>query len=313
MTIRVYLNSLFKRAETSALLDSGTTENFINPDYARELKLPIEELTEPRKVFNVDRTQNCHGQITHYTDLEVRTGNQTQMMRFFLTNLGKQKVILGYPWFTAVQPIIDWAKGWIAYKQLPVVIKAKLWRPLMRAHTAAASDRQTLASKLAEKHTTQPLLIPSEYCQHTFVFSKAESKQFPPPREWDHAIELKPGHPEDMPRKVYALTQPEQEALATFLKEHLDKGYITESKSQFAAPFFFVKKKDGKLRPVQDYQKLNEWTRRHHTTPTHPRTHRKSLRGQPIHQVRYLLGIQQRANTQWRPVEGSIHHQSRPL
>jgi hypothetical protein len=43
-----------------------------------------------------------------------------------------------------------------------------------------------------------------------------------------------------MPGKVYALTQPKQEALTTFLKEHLDKGYITESKSQFAAPFFFV-------------------------------------------------------------------------
>ena len=27
-----------------------------------------------------------------------------------------------------------------------------------------------------------------------------------------------------------------------------------------ASPFFFVKKKDGKLRPVQDYQKLNEMT-----------------------------------------------------
>ena len=25
-------------------------------------------------------------------------------------------------------------------------------------------------------------------------------------------------------------------------------------------PFFFVKKKDGKLRPVQDYRKLNEMT-----------------------------------------------------
>jgi hypothetical protein len=68
-----------------------------------------------------------------------------------------------------------------------------------------------------------------------------------------------------MPGNVYTLTQPEQEALATFLKEHLDKGYITESKSQFAAPFFFVKKKDGKLRPVQDYRKLNEWTHRNAT------------------------------------------------
>jgi hypothetical protein len=27
-----------------------------------------------------------------------------------------------------------------------------------------------------------------------------------------------------------------------------------------ASPFFFVKKKDGKLRPVQDYQKLNNVT-----------------------------------------------------
>jgi hypothetical protein len=27
-----------------------------------------------------------------------------------------------------------------------------------------------------------------------------------------------------------------------------------------ASPFFFVKKKDGKLRPCQDYRYLNEWT-----------------------------------------------------
>ena len=27
-----------------------------------------------------------------------------------------------------------------------------------------------------------------------------------------------------------------------------------------ASPFFFIKKKDGKLRPCQDYQYLNEWT-----------------------------------------------------
>jgi hypothetical protein len=27
-----------------------------------------------------------------------------------------------------------------------------------------------------------------------------------------------------------------------------------------ASPFFFVKKKDGKLRPCQDYQYLDDWT-----------------------------------------------------
>ncbi len=31
-----------------------------------------------------------------------------------------------------------------------------------------------------------------------------------------------------------------------------------------ASPFFFIKKKDGKLRPVQDYRKLNEMTIKNH-------------------------------------------------
>ena len=37
-------------------------------------------------------------------------------------------------------------------------------------------------------------------------------------------------------------------------------GWIRPSKSPQASPFFFVKKKDGKLRPVQDYHYLNEHT-----------------------------------------------------
>jgi hypothetical protein len=35
--------------------------------------------------------------------------------------------------------------------------------------------------------------------------------------------------------------------LDKFLKENLDKGYFKPSQSPMASPFFFVKKKDGKL------------------------------------------------------------------
>jgi len=38
------------------------------------------------------------------------------------------------------------------------------------------------------------------------------------------------------------------------------RGTIRRSKSPYAALFFFIKKKNGKLRPVQDYQPINEWT-----------------------------------------------------
>ena len=38
------------------------------------------------------------------------------------------------------------------------------------------------------------------------------------------------------------------------------KGYIQLSKSPQMAPVFFIGKKDGKKRMVQDYRYLNEWT-----------------------------------------------------
>ena len=52
--------------------------------------------------------------------------------------------------------------------------------------------------------------------------------------------------------KIYPLAPKEQEPLEEFLKEHQEKKYIEPSKSPYASPFFFVKKKEGKLQPVQD-------------------------------------------------------------
>ena len=60
--------------------------------------------------------------------------------------------------------------------------------------------------------------------------------------------------------KVYPLNQTEDQAVQDFIKTELDKGYIQVSKSPYASPFFFIRKKDGKLRPVQDYQKINALT-----------------------------------------------------
>src|SRR6266702_1726681 len=52
----------------------------------------------------------------------------------------------------------------------------------------------------------------------------------------------------------------EDEAVQKFLHDELEKGYIRESKSPYASSFFFVRKKDGKMRLVQDYCKINAVT-----------------------------------------------------
>ena len=59
--------------------------------------------------------------------------------------------------------------------------------------------------------------------------------------------------------KTYNVTPEEQVELEKFLKENLEKGYIQLSQSPMASPFFFVTKKDGKLRSCQDYWYLNDW------------------------------------------------------
>ena len=65
-----------------------------------------------------------------------------------------------------------------------------------------------------------------------------------------------------MPRKgkVYLLLREEREEVREFIREQLRKGYIQPSKSPQTALVFFVGKKDGKKRMVQDYRYLNEWT-----------------------------------------------------
>jgi hypothetical protein len=74
MTVRCYLHSIAKRAEIVALVDSGATKNFLNLLYAKWLWLPIKMLKIPRKLYNVDGTENKVGELQHYMDLEMRIG-----------------------------------------------------------------------------------------------------------------------------------------------------------------------------------------------------------------------------------------------
>jgi hypothetical protein len=208
MTIRTYVHSKSKRAELVALVDLGATENFMNLQYAEYLQLPIKRFTEPRRLLNVNGTPNKGGTLQFYTDLNVQTGTQHTALRFFLSELGDNKVILGYPWFAAVQPRIDWKRGWIDHAQLPVILKAPdvikarfLPRTVNRPRPIRAD--QFYVGRIVidtERNATTPAKgIPTQYQQFTRVFSEDASHEFPPSHLWDHAIELKPGTPSTLP------------------------------------------------------------------------------------------------------------------
>jgi Reverse transcriptase (RNA-dependent DNA polymerase) len=91
------------------------------------------------------------------------------------------------------------------------------------------------------------------------VFSKESFDTLPKHKQWDHAIELVPGE-KPAGCKIYPLAPSEQKELDAFLQENLETRRIRPSKSPMSSPVFFIKKKDGSLRLVQDYRALNAIT-----------------------------------------------------
>jgi transposase InsO family protein len=139
---------------------------------------------------------------------------------------------------------------------------------IYREESTSVRATETISQRLAEafaknsesaKKKSLRDHIPESFWDYEDVFAKESFDSLPEHRKWDHAIELV-GDPQSPTRKLYPLSPAEQSQLDEFIKENLESGRIRPSKSPMASPFFFVKKKDGSLRPVQDYRALNNIT-----------------------------------------------------
>jgi len=104
--------------------------------------------------------------------------------------------------------------------------------------------------------------VPRAFHWHTKVFSEQQSQRLPEHTVWDHAIELLPGALAFLPGRLLRLPQNEIQEILKIVAEHLSRGTIRPGIGPYAANIFFIKKKDGKLCPVQDYCLLNKWTKK---------------------------------------------------
>ncbi|KAJ8488756.1 hypothetical protein ONZ51_g3361 [Trametes cubensis] len=139
----------------------------------------------------------------------------------------------------------------------------ELWYRKKKIRKINKSTEIAIAAKKDQKEKTLDKILPDFVKDYQQVFEKKASSRFPPSRPWDHAIEFKKDfdhHTKGSWRKIYPLTYTEHIELDKFIAENLEKDYIQKFKSPLASPFFFVTKKDGSLRPVQNYRALNERT-----------------------------------------------------
>ena len=107
----------------------------------------------------------------------------------------------------------------------------------------------------SEKETKK--LVPKQFHKQIKIFGKKMSERMLTRKIQDYAIKLKK---EFVPRKekIYLLFKEEREEVREFIQKQTEKRYIRPSKLLQTVLVFFVRKKNGKKKIVQDYQYLNE-------------------------------------------------------
>ena len=131
MKVPVSFRTRYAMANKRILVDSGATDNFIHPKFIKHLRVGMQELEHPMKIWNIDRTTNRAGRLTHFVDLLVQTKGQEKKMRFLVTDLGVEDVILGYPWLSTFEPQFSWKDATVDTNILPVIIRSPDWYTLI--------------------------------------------------------------------------------------------------------------------------------------------------------------------------------------
>jgi hypothetical protein len=134
-----------KNVETLALIDSGAGGAFIDQNYAKKLGFEIQKLDKPLRALNVDGTENKQGRITSYVDTTLTINGRITKERLFLAGLGKQRVILGFPWLKQHNPEINWRTGELfswRNSKAKRSFKIKRYGPLERAKKIGSTRNQ---------------------------------------------------------------------------------------------------------------------------------------------------------------------------
>ncbi|GLB45973.1 putative retroviral aspartyl protease [Lyophyllum shimeji] len=283
-----------------ALLDSGASGLFLHIRFVREHGITTRTLSRPIPVKNVDGTANAAGAITEVVDLVLRYNGHSERVVFAVTDLGEQDMILGYTWLKEHNPEIDWAAGTVSMSRCrPAARRAersgvpapepelddipelypdpdceddpppeanpetdpvpdsreadtmeegdRLLATALFGYPAAEEIRasQTTSQRLAEAFARNS--APKDFRDavpdylHDFRGLYSPRPRSMNSRSASNGTTLSNSNP--APRLARARS-----------------GRIRPSKSPMASPVFFIKKKDGSLRLVQDYRALNAIT-----------------------------------------------------
>ena len=243
-------------------MDSGCTHTGIDEQLVKEKKIQTKAINFSFKVFNADGTKNR--EVTKVAPLEVEINGHKETLEAAVMDLAGTDMFLEHDWLVKHNPEVNWKNGTIKFTRYPgnctMTHKNIQFNARRTKETVSDKTEQDNGEIGKKPDKTNPEDLPEYIRPFTHLFNKKKFENLPEHREWDHKINLMEEAPRELNAKAYAMTIKEEEALNQWLDEQLKAGLIVESKLQYAAPCFYIPKKDGSLQLVQDYRKLNQVT-----------------------------------------------------
>ena len=111
INMKIPFRSLSEQAEETVLIDSSATKNFLDKTTWERMGIGSHETIKSITVYNVDGTENSQGKITHYCWLRIFYAGEQKLQHFYIASLGKESIILGYPFLYVFNPTVNWQKG----------------------------------------------------------------------------------------------------------------------------------------------------------------------------------------------------------
>src|SRR5438270_4160008 len=107
LPIHLKTTDTMEESSMEAMVDTGTTGDFIDQDFITRAKLPTRKLSQPIPVYNVDGTPNEAGSIHKVVDVIMTYNQHSEHILLTVTRLGKQSMILSFTWLDKYNPEIN--------------------------------------------------------------------------------------------------------------------------------------------------------------------------------------------------------------
>jgi len=93
---------------TTALVDRGASENFVDKAYTEASGIPMQQKATPRRVLTEDGSEVTGALVTHDAQVHLTINHHEQDIRLHCFTIGNAPIILGLPWLKLYDPVIGW-------------------------------------------------------------------------------------------------------------------------------------------------------------------------------------------------------------